>query len=82
MWKCTLTFVIYVIYDRICGMLIPVFVRIVLYGCWNAIDRKEVWWEGKCGGGSYVSIFKMASKILLGKIVCLSLSWLSVATSL
>ena len=50
-------------------MLIPVFVRTVLYGCWNTIDRKEVWCEGKCGGESYVSMFKMASKILLGKIV-------------
>ena len=54
-------------------MLIPVFVRTVLYGCWNSTDREEVWWEGKCEGGSYVSMFKMASKTLFGNIACLSL---------
>jgi hypothetical protein len=35
-----------------------------------------------CGGSSYVSMCKMASKILFGKIVCLSLSWLPVVASL
>ena len=34
------------------------------------------------GRGSCFPVFKMVSKILLGKIVCLSLSWLSFAVSM
>ena len=35
-----------------------------------------------CGGGSYVSMFRRASKILLQNIPCASLNWLSFAASL
>ena len=35
-----------------------------------------------CGGGSYVSMFRRASKILLGNIFYASLIWLSVVALL
>ena len=44
-------------------MLISVFIRAVLYGCWKTIDWREVRSEGKCGRDSYVPMFKMASNI-------------------
>lgn len=34
------------------------------------------------GGGRYSSVFMLVSKIILGKIVCLSFSWLSDKASL
>jgi hypothetical protein len=37
---------------------------------------------GCWGNVSYIPVFKLASKILIGKIVCLSLSWFSDAASL
>jgi hypothetical protein len=63
------------------------------YECRMIIDWKEMWWEsarygmvwwaGYGGGyGSYNTKFKIASHILLGRIICLTLSWISAAASL
>jgi hypothetical protein len=50
--------------------------------CWKPIDCEDAWkgkgmvWRvgSRRGNGSYIPMFRIASKILLGKIACLSLS--------